>query len=139
VRSRAEVDGSSGVPSWTYRVAGVVHVGAQRGRLLGFPTANLRARAALLPSDGVYAGLVGIDGEQPRRPAMLYLGSAPTFGREERLVEVHLLDFSEDIYGRRLHVAFGERVACDRPHASPAELATSIHGCAAIVRAVLGC
>jgi riboflavin kinase/FMN adenylyltransferase len=125
---------------WPGRVEGIVQVGARLGRTLGFPTANLEVGVvAALPGEGVYAGWVGIDGERAVRPAMLYLGSAPTFGPAERRLEAHLFDFSGDLYGRRLHVLFGARVAAERRYASPAVLAASIRHLAAATRAVLGC
>jgi riboflavin kinase/FMN adenylyltransferase len=129
----------SAILPWLCQVEGIVQVGAQRGRLLGFPTANLHVSADVPPSDGVYAGWAGIDSERPARPAMIYLGSAPTFGPADRRLEVHLFDFSGDLYGRRLHVAFGVRVADEHAHQSAATLAASIRRVARATREVLGC
>jgi riboflavin kinase/FMN adenylyltransferase len=129
----------AGTLGWPCRVEGIVQVGARRGRTLGFPTANLEVGVAALPAEGVYAGWVGIDAERPVWPAMLYLGSAPTFGPAARRLEAHLFDFSGDLYGRRLHVLFGVRVAAERRYASPAVLAASIRRLAAATREVLGC
>ena len=129
----------AGTLGWPCRVEGIVQVGARRGRTLGFPTANLEVGIAALPGEGVYAGWVGIDGERPVWPAMLYLGSAPTFGPAARRLEAHLFDFSGDLYGRRLHVLFGVRVAAERRYASPVVLAASIRHLAAATREVLGC
>lgn len=92
-----------------YRISGVVESGAARGRQLGFPTANIRPdpRRAL-PADGVFAAVVALDGTEHR--AVANLGSRPTFKEGERLLEVHLLDVSADLYGRHLDVDFVDRL-----------------------------
>ena len=87
----------------------VVH-GASRGRQLGFPTANLVPHAAVMPPGGVYAVEAIVDGAV--FPAVANLGSRPTFHGSEAgaagqpVLEVHLLDFDGDLYGRELEVAF---------------------------------
>ena len=90
--------------SWT--ATGLVVPGAQRGRAIGFPTANLRLRTpTALPRDGVYAGLVrNVDGPWLCRAAAISVGTNPTFDGRERTVEAHLLDFDGDLYGRHLQV-----------------------------------
>lgn len=92
-----------------YRISGVVETGAQRGRQLGFPTANIRPDPQrALPADGVYAAVVPLDGVEHR--AVANLGSRPTFREGERLLEVHLLDAKLDLYGRTLDVDFVDRL-----------------------------
>ena len=94
-------------------IAGVVVPGDGRGRALGFPTANLRCDDGVLPDDGIYAAWVRIDGDGPRMPASVSVGTNPTFdGTRPRRVEVHLHDVDIDLYGRRLDV---ELVAYLRP------------------------
>ncbi|MCX8071293.1 MAG: bifunctional riboflavin kinase/FAD synthetase [Candidatus Binatia bacterium] len=78
--------------------------GHNRGKTLGFPTANLDIRGLVLPPDGVYAVEVCFDGEW--RPAVANIGNNPTFGDQDRSLEVHVLDFAGDLYGRRLWVRF---------------------------------
>ncbi|QDT52978.1 Riboflavin kinase [Caulifigura coniformis] len=91
-----------------YSVSGVVGSGAQRGRHLGFPTANLENITVMLPPDGVYAGRVELaDGP---RLAATHIGPNVTFGELAKKVEVHLLDFAGDLYGKVLEVTFLERV-----------------------------
>jgi riboflavin kinase / FMN adenylyltransferase len=109
-----------------YRVSGVVSPGARRGAKLGFPTANIRpAPCKVLPSSGVYA-CRAVVGESAAQPAVVYVGSSPTFrGRTETLVECHLLTPPEggrDLYGERLQVMFVERLRGDRVFAGPEEL-----------------
>lgn len=92
-----------------HRVEGVVVRGDQRGRALGYPTANLQtAPLTAIPADGVYAGrLVLRDG--PRLTA-ISVGTNPTFEGRERRVEAYALDFDGDLYGDHVGVDFTERL-----------------------------
>jgi riboflavin kinase/FMN adenylyltransferase len=88
-----------------YRLAGEVVKGDQRGRLLGFPTANLHIdERKTLPANGVYAVRVRLPGEaQATHAGVANVGVRPTFSGEHRLlVEVHLLDAAMDLYGLEL-------------------------------------
>jgi riboflavin kinase / FMN adenylyltransferase len=85
-----------------YEIRGQVEVGAGRGHGLGFPTANIKTPAKLLPKDGVYAALARYDGRD--YPALVSIGSNPQFGCRERTVEAWLRDFQQTIYGRELAV-----------------------------------
>lgn len=90
-----------------YEVRGTVVKGDQRGRTLGFPTANVRVDASiLLPADGVYAGRVELPSGE-RRDAALSLGTRPHFFNDgDLLLEAHLIDFSGDLYGQEVNVSF---------------------------------
>lgn len=88
-----------------YSIEGEVDHGVRRGRELGAPTANLRLPGKLLPPDGVYLARASVDGGAPL-PAVVNLGTSPTFGPGERRLEVHLLHFAADLYGRRVRVFF---------------------------------
>jgi riboflavin kinase/FMN adenylyltransferase len=90
-------------------LSGVVVVGDQRGRTLGFPTANIEVDSQLLlPGDGIYATWAIIDGK--RHQSATSIGIRPTFGLTQRLVEVFIMDFSEDIYGKTVGVEFIKKV-----------------------------
>ena len=101
-----------------HRVDGIVERGDERGRELGYPTANLRADPwACVPADGVYAGRVvrldewGRTAEPaPLAVAAISVGTNPTFTVRERRVEAHLLDFEGDLYGDGLGVEFVARL-----------------------------
>jgi len=96
-----------------YTLIGEVVTGDQRGRLIGFPTANLRLPAVkTLPANGVYAVRVRLPGETKAGHAgVCNIGVRPTFGGEPRLmVEVHVLDGSMDLYGLPLAVEFVARL-----------------------------
>lgn len=108
-----------------FGVSGTVQNGDRRGRDLGYPTANLEVPDRLtLPADGIYAALVN-SGETDASiglPALVYVGTRPTFDGTERHVEVYLLDFSGDLYGRRLAVEFVDRIRGDQKFESADEL-----------------
>ena len=90
-------------------LAGTVVAGDQRGRTLGFPTANLEVDSQLLlPGDGIYATWAIIDGK--RHQAATSIGVRPTFDLTQRLVEVFVMDFSEDLYGKTVGVEFIAKV-----------------------------
>jgi riboflavin kinase/FMN adenylyltransferase len=91
-----------------HRLAGVVVRGDQRGRELGFPTANLMVhRYAAVPADGVYAAWLIRGGQHAARlPASVSIGTNPTFSGRERRVEAYVLDFEGDLYGERLSLDF---------------------------------
>jgi len=94
-----------------HEVSGVVTKGEQRGRDLGFPTANVPVdEAYAVPPDGVYAGwLVRADGE--RLPAAISVGTNPTFDGVERRVESYVLDRTDlDLYGEAIRVELVDRL-----------------------------
>lgn len=119
-----------------HRVSGEVIEGEARGRLLGFPTANLSPPPRLaLPADGIYAvrvqGAVSGDG-------VASLGVRPTFGDGGgRLLEVHVFDFAGDLYGSTIHVEFVERLRGEERFSSAHELVTQMEADAADARRVL--
>lgn len=88
-----------------HRIEGVVVRGDQRGRQLGFPTANLLCESrAAIPADGVYAAWLVRRGR--REMAAVSIGTNPTFSGRERRVEAFVLDFDEDLYGERVGLDF---------------------------------
>lgn len=100
--------------------------GDQRGRQIGFPTANIELpEDVLYPANGVYAVRVSIDGESFRGVANL--GLRPTFKLNcPRNLEIHILDFCKDIYGREIKAEFIERIRGERQFASVDELIQQI-------------
>ena len=118
---------------------GEVQAGDRRGQTLGFPTANLVPQATILPPPGVYAVEVIHEGET--RPGVANLGQRPTFaaGGAPLGLEVHLLDFHGDLYGKTLEVGFVRALRSERKFASAAELAAQIARDVATARKVLGC
>ena len=96
-----------------FRFTGVVVKGDQRGRELGFPTANVPVHVGFaVPADGVYAGWVQrLDGEHPRWPAAISVGTNPTFDGVERRVEAYVLDRDDlELYGVEIAIEFYSRL-----------------------------
>lgn len=94
-----------------FRITGPVTLGAQRGRTLGFPTANLDAPPhRVVPRNGVYAGWARV--EHDRWPAAINIGIRPTFYARggQRLIEAHLIGFDDNIYGHTIHLDLIDRV-----------------------------
>lgn len=93
-----------------YAVEGVVVEGERKGRELGYPTANVRVDDPhkMLPAEGIYAAYGWLGGD--RLPGLLHLGPRPTFEGFAPSVELHLLDWSGDLYGRTLRVEIAERI-----------------------------
>ena len=87
-----------------FAVEGVVERGDQRGRALGYPTANLRLGDYQRPAYGIYAGRVRLDDER-EYASVINLGIRPTFEPPVELLEAHLFDFDGDLYGRTIEVA----------------------------------
>ncbi|BBB93133.1 MAG TPA: bifunctional riboflavin kinase/FAD synthetase [Methylomusa anaerophila] len=99
--------------------------GDGRGRTLGYPTANLSIPTGLLvPKDGVYAVRVLIEGI--RRNAIANIGANPTFTGSDRRIEVYILDYSGDLYGRFLLVEFVDRIRDEIAFSSVEQLTTQI-------------
>ena len=113
----------------------MVEPGARRGRTIGFPTANLGGVATLSPLEGVYAGRAVVGGVT--YPAAANLGPAPTFAVAERKLEVHLIDFAGDLYGRRVRFEFAARLRGVRPFAGVADLAAQLQSDIAEARRLL--
>jgi riboflavin kinase/FMN adenylyltransferase len=102
-------------------VEGTVVAGDARGGTLGFPTANLRPEPGLLvPGYGIYAGAA--DGHR----AAISIGTNPHYGGDERRIEAFLLDFAEDLYGRRLRLQLWERLRDELAFKSEDELVAQI-------------
>jgi riboflavin kinase/FMN adenylyltransferase len=122
-----------------HEVRGVVSHGDERGRTLGFPTANVSVSGEiLLPADGIYAGYF----ERPDgsvHPTAMSLGRRPTFYQQTHasLLECFLLDFDGDLYDERVKVRFVERLRGEKRFDSEAALVEQMHADVAATRTVL--
>ena len=101
----------------------VVH-GRERGRTMGFPTANIQSRTECLPPDGVYATRVVM--EEGSYSSITNIGMRPTFGEPERTIEAHIFEFNRDIYGRDIKLEIAERIRPERKFESAQALAAQI-------------
>lgn len=99
-----------------WEIEGRVETGDQRGRTIGFPTANLHLADYMRPVKGVYAVRAGIDhgSDTIWHDGVANLGSRPTFDKQDVILEAHLFNFDGDIYGRHLRVALAGYIRAER-------------------------
>jgi len=122
-----------------FAIEGTVETGAQRGRSIGFPTANVALGDYQRPAFGVYAVRARIAEEAFWRPGVANIGVKPTVGGAPApLLETHLFDFAGDLYGRTLEVALVEHLRPERRFESFAALTAQIAKDAETARAALG-
>ena len=108
-----------------YQVSGMVTPGRNRGgKLLGFPTANIKFKEELFPKNGIYA--VTVDCLGKKHQGVANIGYSPTFDDNELTVEVHILDFDEDLYGKSIIVKFIERLRDEIKFSGVSELSQQI-------------
>jgi riboflavin kinase/FMN adenylyltransferase len=128
-----------------WSIEGHVRRGDQRGRTMGFPTANIDISHYIRPAEGIYAvwaEILAASGAQeaPRAPmiypAIGYFGRRPTFNQEEVFLEVFLFDFDGDLYGRQLRVSFIELLRGDQTFASAEALKAQMDKDAAAARRI---
>lgn len=103
----------------SFTMEGSVIHGDQQGRTIGFPTANLAPEEKLaVPANGAYAVYAVVSGDSSRRMGIAAITNKPTVGGREKRLEVHLLDFVGDIYGKTLQVSFVDRLRPERKFTS---------------------
>lgn len=108
-----------------FEIGGEVQLGRQRGgRLMGFPTANVRITSQAPPKSGVYVVEANVHGKWYGGAANL--GYNPTFGDTDLSLEVHIFDFDENIYGETISVRFIERLRSEKAFSGPQELSRQI-------------
>jgi len=108
-----------------FYLKGKVITSDKRGRVLGFPTANLDIKPQqALPHNGIYATITQADGKQ--FPSATNIGIRPTFGDGGRMVETHLLHYEGNLYGKEITVEFVQKLRDEKRFASSQELKTQI-------------
>jgi riboflavin kinase/FMN adenylyltransferase len=121
---QGEVDEAAILLGRLYSLGGRVVEGYQKGRELGFPTANVHSTYELIPQRGVYAVLVDWQGQ--RYEGVANIGYNPTFGRAQLSIEIHLFDFAQQLYGETVEVHFVKKIRDERAFPSVADLITQI-------------
>lgn len=106
---RGEIQAATRLLGSAPELTGKVVGGAQRGRTLGFPTANLDSPDQMAPACGIYAARALLPGEK-EFAAAVHIGPNPTFGETTPKVEAHLLDFQGDLYGKTIRLEFLDRL-----------------------------
>jgi riboflavin kinase/FMN adenylyltransferase len=108
-----------------FYLRGKVVTSDKRGRVLGFPTANLDIKPQQAsPGNGVYATITQVDGK--RFPSATNIGLRPTFGDRQKTVETHLLDYKDDLYGKDIRVEFVQKLRDEQRFPSSQALKTQI-------------
>jgi riboflavin kinase / FMN adenylyltransferase len=107
-----------------YYIKGEVVEGEKRGRQIGFPTTNLKTEWNLLPKEGVYVTYIFVNGK--RYDGITNIGYRPTFGKKDLLIESHLFDFNEFIYGLEIKIEFIKRIRSEKKFDSVEELIENI-------------
>jgi len=133
----ARVDEASALLGHPYFIDGMVVGGDQRGRTIGFPTANLCSDNELVPPHGVYATTAIIDGIV--RPSITNIGTRPTVDTSGKTtIETHIFDFDRDLYGTRMRLAFVQRLRDERAFESIDALKSQIASDCARARVLFG-
>jgi riboflavin kinase/FMN adenylyltransferase len=123
--AEGDVEGAERALGRPFELRGVVVTGEGRGRLIGFPTANLSYSDEMaVPSRGVYAARVNVG--DVSLPGVVNIGRRPTFGEGAHTVEVHLLGFNDDLYDRALGILFKRRLRDERRFDGVDDLAAQI-------------
>lgn len=123
---KGNVNTAADLLGYNYYIRGKVIKGDGVGRKLGFPTANIHPFWKAILPDGVYGTRCEIEGKKGKFAGALSIGPKPTFNKTERVVEVYLLDFKDDIYGRTIKIEFLKRIREIKRFRSPKELVDQI-------------
>jgi len=118
-----------------YALCGIVVKGDGRGRGLGFPTANIASKHAIIPSNGVYA--VKLFVRDRHYDGIVNIGTRPTFEAKTLAIEVHIFGFDEDIYGEEVSIYFIGRIREEKRFAGAQELISQIKEDVAIAKELL--
>lgn len=123
-----EIEMAENCLGYPYFFTGKVIKGFRVGHELGFPTANIEQDNMLkmIPSPGVYAVKVRIEGTVELKHAMMNIGTRPTFNGTQQTLEVHILNFNDDIYGKMISVAFVHKLRNERQFASKEALSEQL-------------
>lgn len=123
-----EIEMAENCLGYPYFFTGKVVKGFRVGHELGFPTANIEQDNMLkmIPSPGVYAVKVRIEGTVELKHAMMNIGTRPTFNGTQQTLEVHILNFNDDIYGKMISVAFVHKLRNERQFPSKEALSEQL-------------
>lgn len=123
-----EIEMAENCLGYPYFFTGKVIKGFRVGHELGFPTANIEQDNMLkmIPSPGVYAVKVRIEGTVELKHAMMNIGTRPTFNGTQQTLEVHILNFNDDIYGKMISVAFVHKLRNERQFPSKEALSEQL-------------
>lgn len=116
-------------------ISGTVKGGMKRGRVLGFPTANIDIDDLHI-EDGIYVAKIILGGNE--YPALVFVGSALTFGEQDRKFEAYFLDFQGDLYGRNIEVELIKKLRDNKRFETAEALIAQMHEDERLAREFLG-
>ncbi|MGL6115507.1 bifunctional riboflavin kinase/FAD synthetase [Cetobacterium sp. SF1] len=124
---KGDLEGTNLFLGSPFLIIGEVVHGKKLGRVMGFPTANLKILNKIYPPFGIYGGRVFIEGEGKERDAVINIGRNPTLKPGEQSIEVHILDFNGDIYHKRIYVRLLKHLRNEKKFGSMEELKETIN------------
>jgi riboflavin kinase/FMN adenylyltransferase len=133
---KGDIDRATTLLGRPYRMSGRVILGERVGRQLGYPTANVNLNRKQSAVMGIFAVRVSGPGWGPL-DAVASIGTRPTFGTNRPLLEVHIFDFDQDIYGEYIHVDFIARLRSEEKFDDVDALVAQMHRDSALARAIL--
>ena len=122
--SAGEVEHAAELLGRPYAITGIVIRGDSRGKTLGFPTANIASKHAIVPANGVYA--VKLSARDTCHDGVVNIGLRPTFDTKHLAIEVHVFDFNEDLYGEEVTIYFIKKLRTERKFDTADALITQI-------------
>jgi len=133
--SEGEVEHAARLLGRNYAITGIVVKGDGRGKGLGFPTANIAPKHAIIPADGVYA--VRLSVRDRRYDGIANIGMRPTFNKKVLAIEVHVFDFNEDIYGEDISLYFIRKIREEKKFRNAEALVDQIQSDIATAKEIL--
>lgn len=106
------------------RITGIVHRHLGRGERLGYPTANIHVAEDEI-EEGIHAGLARIEGGKPL-PSLVFIGAAETFNELDKKIEVHILDFTGNLYDKEMSVELLEKIRDNQKFSAEEQLITQM-------------
>jgi len=122
---KGEVEHAARLMGRPYQIKGIVEEGDKRGRLLGFPTANIKPAHEIIPSCGVYVTKAMVNSKEFH--SITNIGYRPTFHKETLCIETHIFDFDQSIYGTEITITFAARLRKEQKFDTPEQLVKQIH------------
>lgn len=120
---QGQIDKANTLLGRFYRIEGKVIKGKSRGKDIGFPTANIETANEIVPS-GIFITTVGIDSEV--FPSLTNIGYRPTFGQQEANIESYIIDFNQNLYGKKINVNFIKKIREEKKFKTAEELSNQI-------------
>jgi riboflavin kinase/FMN adenylyltransferase len=123
---KGSVERAGELLGYNYYIRGRVIKGDGLGRKIGFPTANIYSFWKPIIPDGVYATFCEVEGKTGKFAGALSIGPRPTFNKIERVIEVYILDFKDEIYARKIKIEFLKRIRGIKKFGNAKELVNQI-------------